>query len=75
MGKAVGKWAWVIHGLLWTAFHIFWISNLGAFIGRVPAYVALAYICQRNQNTWPGIIAHFVGNSPILILIVSGIMN
>ena len=70
-----GKWTWVVHGLLWTGFHIFWAPNLGSLLARAPTYLALAFVCQRLGNTWPGIIAHFVGNSPVLVLIVSGVVR
>ncbi|NKB88478.1 MAG: CPBP family intramembrane metalloprotease [Acidobacteria bacterium] len=70
-----GRWAWVVHGLLWTAFHIFWAPNLALLLMRAPGYLALAFVCQRLQNTWPGIIAHFVGNSPVLLLIIGGVMS
>ena len=70
-----GQWTWIIHGLLWTAFHIFWAPDLASLLGRAPTYLALAFVCQRLQNTWPGIIAHFIGNSPILVLIVGGVIS
>jgi hypothetical protein len=36
---------------------------------------ALAFVAQCRKNTWPGIIAHTVGNGGILIGIVHGIMS
>lgn len=72
---AHGRWAWVIHGTLWTLFHIFQTPNLAAVAVRLPGMLALAYVCQRNRSTWPGIVGHFVGNSPFLILISNGVVN
>jgi membrane protease YdiL (CAAX protease family) len=72
---AHGRWTWIIHGLLWTGFHIFWTPDLASLLSRAPTYLALAFVCQRLANTWPGIIAHFVGNSPILLVIIGGVLK
>jgi membrane protease YdiL (CAAX protease family) len=54
-----GKWTWLIHGLLWNAFHLFipWQS-----IQLLPGTLALPFAAQRLRNTSPGIIAHFAVN-------------
>lgn len=70
-----GGWTWIIHALLWTGFHIFASPNLAQMLGRAPIYLALAFVCQRLENTWPGIVAHAVGNTPILVLIVRGVLR
>ena len=57
-----GKWAWLVNGLLWDLFHFFYHTNLGSVVGYLAATVPLAYVAQRTRNTWPGIIAHFIGN-------------
>ena len=70
-----GRSTWIVHGLLWTAFHAFQITDLGAVLDRLPTMLALAFVCQYTRSTWPGIIGHFVGNSPILILIIAGVLG
>ena len=67
-----GKWTWVIHGILWTLFHVFWKWNL---IMLLPTCLALSFVAQRLKNTWPGIIVHFAFNGMAMIPIVLGIMG
>ena len=68
-----GKGTWIIHGLLWTLFHIFTPWNL---ITLLPGCLALAYVAQRLKNTWPGIIAHGLTNGlPVLTMVLLGILQ
>lgn len=64
-----GKYTWLVHGILWTLFHIFWKWNL---IMILPGAVALSFVTQRLRNTSIPIVAHFlvntVGSSIILII-------
>ena len=54
-----GKHTWMVHGVLWTLLHAFkWWQMLAL----LPGALALSFVAQRLQNTWPGIIAHFVTN-------------
>lgn len=64
---AFGKHAWIVNGVLWDLFHFFYHTTLASVIGYLPATVPLAFVAQRTRNTWPGIIAHFVGNSLLII--------
>ena len=59
-----GKWTWLIHGLFWSAFHLFMPWEV---IRLLPGSVALSYVAQRRKSTWPGIIAHFAVNLPMLV--------
>lgn len=68
---AHGKWTWVVHGTLWTLFHFFSRWN---YIALFPACLALSYVAQKQKNTWPGTIAHFLINSAGLFPIISGII-
>ena len=70
-----GRWTWVIHGVLWMLFHVF---KYWDWLGLLPVCLVIAYIAQRRQNTWPGIIIHFLVNGitliPILIVVL-GLVN
>ena len=70
---ASGEVAWLYHGLLWAAFHLFLQTTAWDMIHMMPTCCALAFVAVYRKNTWPGIIAHTVGNSGILIGIVHGI--
>jgi len=64
---AHGKQTWVIHGLLWTSFHLFAPWNL---IAILPGSLALSYVAQRLKNTWPAVIAHGLANGLLVLTVV-----
>lgn len=70
---AFGKFTWLIHGVLWSAFHLFFQWTLYDLIRMLPTCCALSYVAQHTRNTWPAIIGHTVGNSGILIQIIRGV--
>jgi membrane protease YdiL (CAAX protease family) len=65
-----GKWTWLVHGLLWNAFHLFMPWDQ---IRLLPGSLALPFVAQIRKNTWPGILAHFAINIPALIAIVKNL--
>jgi membrane protease YdiL (CAAX protease family) len=69
---AFKKWTWVIHGVLWGLFHIFWKWNL---IILLPSCLALSYVIYKRKNTWIGIISHMAFNSVPLIGLIIGIIG
>lgn len=70
---AHGNRTWLVHGLLWTAFHLFAPWNLLAIL---PGSLALSFVAQRLKNTWPAIIAHGLANGLlVLIVVVLGITS
>ena len=72
---AFGKVAWIVNGILWACFHIFIHSTLFDLVRMMPTCLALAYVVQRTKNTWTGIIGHTIGNSPLLVQILQGILQ
>ncbi len=62
-----GGRTWIVHGLLWTGFHIFTPWNLLAIL---PGSLALSYVAQRLKNTWPAVIAHGLANGLLVLIIV-----
>lgn len=67
-----GNWTWLIHGLLWTAFHLFAPWNLLAIL---PGSLALSFVAQRLKNTWPAVIAHGFANGILVVIVVLGIIS
>ncbi len=65
-----GRWAWLIHGLLWLLWHVTFYP--WQVIALLPICLALPYIAQRRQNTWVAIIIHL--QNGILQLIVLGMV-
>ena len=54
-----GRWAWLIHGSLWTGWHFFWKWNL---ISLLPITLGLSFVIQRTKNTTVAIIVHGLAN-------------
>ena len=69
---AFGKRTWVIHGVLWTLFHVFWKWDL---LILLPGCLALSYVLYTRKNTWIGIITHLALNSIPLVGIIIGIIG
>jgi hypothetical protein len=57
------RWTWIMHGLLWTTWYLVLPWQL---LRQLPAALAISYVAQSRQNTWPGIIAHLVMYVPVL---------
>lgn len=62
-----GNRTWLVHGLLWTGFHIFAPWNLLAIL---PGALALSFVAQRLKNTWPVVIAHGLANGLLVVVVV-----
>lgn len=67
-----GKHTWVVHGLMWTGFHLF--SPYNALL-VLPGALFMSYIVQRHKNTSLFIISHATLNLLASIRIISGIMG
>lgn len=62
-----GRWAWLIHGLLWTGWHFFWKWNL---LSLLPITLGIAFVVQRTKNTTVAIVAHGLANLIALVGLV-----
>lgn len=67
----LGKWVWVIHGLLWAFFHIFKWWDILALL---PLTLIIPFLVWRYKNTSIGIVIHFIINGLGLIPILTGIL-
>lgn len=67
-----GKHTWVVHGFLWTAFHLFAPYNA---LMVLPGALFMSYIVQRYRNTSFFIVDHALMNAIPGIGIVAGIMG
>jgi membrane protease YdiL (CAAX protease family) len=66
-----GKWAWLVHGLLWTAWHFFWKWQLLALL---PVTLGIAFVVQRTRNTTVAILTHGLVNFLPLVGLVAYII-
>ena len=60
------KGAWIVHGMLWTLFHVPMWWNL---IALLPSTLSLSFVTSRLKNTTPGIVVHLVNNGFVIILL------
>ncbi len=72
---AFGKWAWLVNGVLWDLFHIFYHTTLGGIVAYLPITVPLAYVAQRTGSTWPGIVGHLATNIAFAIFVIRAVLG
>jgi membrane protease YdiL (CAAX protease family) len=65
--------AWLIHGVMWSAFHAFMQPTLWDTTRMAITGTALAYVVHRTRNTWTGIVGHTAGNLPFFLNLVHGV--
>lgn len=70
--KRHGKYTWIIHGLLWTFFHIFAPYNA---LMVLPGALFLSYVVQRTRNNTLFLISHAVLNGIPLVTLIGNIMS
>jgi membrane protease YdiL (CAAX protease family) len=67
-----GRWTWLVHGLLWTFFHVPLWWNL---VSLLPSTLSLSYVAWRLKNTSPGIIVHLLMNGLGFGMVLLGILG
>jgi membrane protease YdiL (CAAX protease family) len=65
-----GRFAWLVHGLMWACFHVFKWWDI---ITLIPICLLIAYTSQKRQNNWAGLIAHAIINGMGVILTVAAV--
>jgi membrane protease YdiL (CAAX protease family) len=67
-----GKYAFLVHGVLWSFFHMFkwWAVPL-----MLLRQWMLPLVVQRTKNTTPGIFMHFISNGISVLFSVIALMN
>ncbi len=69
---AFGRHAWIVHGLLWSLFHIGYYWDI---LPLLPMSLALSYVAQRAGSTWAGIVPHAVLNGHVFLRIVPSVIS
>jgi membrane protease YdiL (CAAX protease family) len=72
---AFGRSAWIVHGIFWSAFHLFMQPTFWDTTRMAISGFALSFVAQRTKNTWPGIIGHTIGNLPFFLNLVNGVTS
>jgi membrane protease YdiL (CAAX protease family) len=72
---AFGRAAWVVHGIGWSAFHLFMQPTLWDTVRMAITGVALSFVAQRTKSTWPGIVGHSFGNLAFFLSLAKGVIS
>lgn len=67
---AFGRFTWLVHGLLWACFHVFKYWDI---LTLVPVCLLIAYVSQKRQNNWAGLIAHAIVNGTGVLLVLAAV--
>lgn len=70
---AHGRYTWVLHGLLWTLFHVPFFP--WAIISLLPVCMTIAYVSQRRQNNTPAVIIHWLYNGLPLFVVLAMVLG
>jgi len=68
-----GDYAWIINGLLWA-----WVIHACLkwhLIGMIPGMLITPWIAQHTGSTWASFAVHAIGNSPLWIILLVGILK
>ena len=68
-----GKWAWLVNGLFWA--YILHACLKWQYIGMLPSMLLAPWVAQKCKSTLASAFVHILGNSPIWILILIGILG
>lgn len=67
-----GKYTWIVHGLLWTSFHLFSPYNA---IMVLPGALFMSYITQKYKNNTIFLISHATLNGIPLVMLILNIIG
>jgi membrane protease YdiL (CAAX protease family) len=66
------KYAWAVNGTMFCFQHFMQPWN---FLAIWPGALFMAFVIQRRQNTWIGIVQHGLMNFTVLIFIIRGVIG
>jgi membrane protease YdiL (CAAX protease family) len=67
-----GARAWLVNGVLWNVWHIFWRWQM---VAMLPFHLLVPFVAQKSKSTWPGIIAHGLLNFIAIIVLTRAAMG
>jgi len=59
--------AWLVNGLMWNAWHIFWRWQM---VTLLPFCLLVPFAAQKTRSTWPGLVGHGLLNFVAVILLL-----
>jgi membrane protease YdiL (CAAX protease family) len=70
---ALGKWTWLIHGVMWSALFHAW--KYWDVIGMLPADLVFVYVVTRTKSTTVGMWLHIFTNVSFPIFVLLGVLG
>jgi len=70
---ALGRYAWILNGFLWTIFHMAIGWRLAILL--LPIEFIVPLVVQKRRNTWLGIFIHGLYNGSGFILVALGVVS
>lgn len=70
--QSVGSAAWLINGTIFTFQH--WMQPFN-FLAIWPGALFMAWVVQRRQNTWIGIVQHGLMNFSLFVVLVRWVIG
>ncbi len=67
---AFGRFTWLVHGWMWAGFHVF---KWWEILNLLPVCLLIAFVSQKRQNNWAGLIAHMIVNGTGVLLILAAV--
>ena len=70
--RAHGRRAWLVNGVMWNLWHVFWRWQMAA---SLPFHLLVPFVAQKTRSTWPGLVAHGLLNSIVIVLLIRGALG
>lgn len=65
-----GQWSWLVHGLLWTLFHLPIYPWYLVYL--LPTAFSVSYAAQRTGSSWASYLVHGLGNGLLVLIPITG---
>lgn len=67
---AYGRWSWLVHGLLWTLFHLPIYPWYVVYL--LPTALTVSYAAQKTGSSWASYLVHGLGNGLLVLIPITG---
>lgn len=65
-----GQWSWLVHGLLWTLFHVPIYPWYAVYL--LPTALSVSYAAQKTGSSWASYLVHGLGNGLLVLIPLTG---
>ena len=65
-----GQWSWLVHGLLWTLFHLPIYPWYAVYL--LPTALSVSYAAQKTGSSWASYLVHGLGNGLLVFIPLTG---